>query len=422
MVTIRTLSDELLVKVFGYLSPVELVGQTPLVCRKWRNLSYDSKVWDTLDLHHHHEVSENQLRRIVWLHCSTRKLILRYRRDLSERSMIWCVFHLKNLRALDLSHCPQVNSRIVSTIVQFCKKLRHLNVNGCTGFDNECVLILTGCRKLRHLNFSECETVTDFGVNAMTSFLPKLNSVLCDGVLSLHDEVIEMIVTKKCNTITDLQLDGGNLTDEGVEMLSELRYLRRLRIQYCDNLTDDAILDFHSLLYLEELSLTRAHSFSTTGFVGAFSRPHHFMRIVEITECSGLDDVSLTAIGRSCPNLTDLNISWCRNVTDDGMICFLERVSQLQVLKLQSVPKLCDLVALIPLYTPSLAHLNVISCSRIREEDLLAVAAQLPDLQIAYNRDLGCSPKTTKMLKYFDLMSPRQFAMTNRLHRMSGST
>ena len=51
-----------------------------------------------------------------------------------------------------------------------------------------------------------------------------------------------------------------------------------------------------------------------------------------ITPSGGLDDVSLTAIGRSCPNLTDLNISWCRNVTDDGMICFLERVSQLQVI------------------------------------------------------------------------------------------
>ena len=31
------------------------------------------------------------------------------------------------------------------------------------------------------------------------------------------------MITKKCNTITDLQLDGGNLTDEGVEMISEVR-------------------------------------------------------------------------------------------------------------------------------------------------------------------------------------------------------
>ena len=53
------------------------------------------------------------------------------------------------------------------------------------------LLIPAGCRKLKHLNFSECDTITDFGVNAMTSFLPKLDSVLCDGVLALHDEVIE---------------------------------------------------------------------------------------------------------------------------------------------------------------------------------------------------------------------------------------
>ena len=45
----------------------------------------------------------------------------------------------------------------------------------------------------------------------------------------------------------------------------------------------------------------------------------------------GLDDVSMTAIGRSCPNLTDLNISWCKHVTDDGVICFMERVPHLQV-------------------------------------------------------------------------------------------
>ena len=84
--------------------------------------------------------------------------------------------------------------------------------------------------------------------------------------------------------------------------------------------------------------------------------------------------------------------------------------------------EVCDFVAVIPLYTPLLTHLNVISCSLVREEDLLAVSSQLTDLEIAYNRDLGCSPKATKMLKYFDVMSPRQFAMTKRLNRMIDRT
>lgn len=410
-----SLSDEVLVLVFEYLSPRELVDQVPLVCKRWREICYDTKVWDILDLYHHEDITETELRKIVWLHSQTKRLILRNRNDLGDRTLVWCFFHLKNLRALDLSGCSQVGPKIVSAIVQFCKSLRNLNVNGCSGFDNECLLILTGCKKLRHLNFSECDTVTDFGFNAMTSFLPSLESVLCDGVMALHDEAIETIVTKKCATFTDLLLDGANLTDEGVQMLSELRFLRRLRIQYCDELSDEAIRHFSNLRYLEELSLTRAHTLTSSGIVSAFSRPHHFMRVVEITECSGLTDTGVSAIGRSCRNLEHLNISWSKHVTDDGIIALMDNSPHLKQMNVQSVKQLSDFVALIPHYCPELRYLNVISCSMVREDDLRQLSTALTELQIAYNRDLGCSPKSFRILRYFDIMSPRQFAISREV-------
>ena len=84
---------------------------------------------------------------------------------------------------------------------------------------------------------------------------------------------------------------------------------------------------------------------------------------------------------------------------------------------MQSVGNVCDFVLLLPIYNPSLIHLNVVSCSLVREEDLVSLSAQLPDLEIAYNRDLGCSPKSNKVLRYFDVMSPRQFAMVKKVHK-----
>jgi len=282
----KHLSDEVLVLVLGYLTPKELGDQVPLVCRRWRELCYDDDVWNTLDLYKYKNIKEAQLRHIVMQHRNIKKLILRDREDLTDRAFVWCVFHLPNLKNLDLSFCPQVGPKIISAIAQFCHKIRNLNVNGCPGFDNECLLILTGCAELRHINFSECDTITDFGFSAMSTYLPQLHSVKCDGVIQLHDEAIEGIVLSKCDSLTDLQLDGANLTDEGVQMLSELLYLRRLTIQYCDELSDDAISGFSQLRYLEELTLTRGHNFSSQGIQKAMERPHHFLKKVLITECS----------------------------------------------------------------------------------------------------------------------------------------
>ena len=86
----------------------ELLDQVPLVCKRWRKMSHDRTVWTTLDLYHHHEIRECQLRRMVRLHPHPTRLILRYRHDLTDRTFIWCFFHLKQLRSLDLSHCRQV--------------------------------------------------------------------------------------------------------------------------------------------------------------------------------------------------------------------------------------------------------------------------------------------------------------------------
>ena len=53
------------------------------------------------------------------------------------------------------------------------------------------------------------------------------------GIISDWSWHIFRIVTKKCDTITDLQLDGGNLTDEGVEMLSEVKMWRHDYWLFC---------------------------------------------------------------------------------------------------------------------------------------------------------------------------------------------
>ena len=42
-----------------------------------------------------------------------------------------------------------------------------------------------------------------------------------------------------------------------------------------------------------------------------------------------------------------------------------------------------------------------------QEADLRRLAGTLPYIEIAYNRDLGCSPRSVHMLRYFDIMSPR---------------
>ena len=55
------------------------------------------------------------------------------------------------------------------------------------------------------------------------------------------------------------------------------------------------------------------------------------MSINQSASAGGLDDMCLTAIGRTSPNLTHLNISWCKNVTDEGMNSFLDRVPLLVV-------------------------------------------------------------------------------------------
>lgn len=108
---------------------------------------------------------------------------------------------LKNLSALDISRCHQVNEQDFKVIMQACKEVTMFSLSGCTGlrdqafyqlarhvpklssldvsrchiYDGALIDLATKCTRLGSLNVSRCTTITDKGIIEAVRNAPNLH-------------------------------------------------------------------------------------------------------------------------------------------------------------------------------------------------------------------------------------------------------
>ena len=116
--------------------------------------------------------------------------------------------------------------------------------------------------QMEKLNLRDCLLITDAGVEAILSNCTQLEELNLKGVTdvtfeflfsgerlrsldishaTIKDPAVENII-KSCSNLSVLSLTGKNLTDRGIEALSCLRHLVRLKIVDAENISEDVLM------------------------------------------------------------------------------------------------------------------------------------------------------------------------------------
>jgi hypothetical protein len=196
--------------------------------------------------------------------------------------------------------------------------------------------------------------------------------------MSLNDLII-----KSCPGLTDICL----------EPISKLK-IRSLDLSYCKNLSGETWEHLVKMnLTLEALSLRRLSKVSGESIIQALRNNLEFLELkqLDLSDCSLLSDKAILQIVQVCPNLVELNISFCQDLD----IKFFELLAESNSAK--SIKEITaehcqafvtdETCALIAEKWPGLTLFNVRGCSQLTG----AALCYLSKLSRLKNVDLsGC--------------------------------
>jgi phosphoglycerol transferase MdoB-like AlkP superfamily enzyme len=118
-------------------------------------------------------------------------------------------------------------------------KMEKLNLRDCLLVSDKGVAsVLTACEHLEDFNL---KGVTDLTDDAFAQLPRERLRTLHISEAALSDHGLEKIV-KACPNLSVLSLQGKNLTDRGIQALSHLRHLGRLKILQMDNISEEALI------------------------------------------------------------------------------------------------------------------------------------------------------------------------------------
>ena len=180
---IEHIPDELLLKFFAFLSPLELCRHTAAVCKRWHRLTYDGSLWRRLDVSTW-RVSGPQLRQIVLrVPGAIRHLDMSGLESLSEEEMVTVAENCPELTDLDVGFVDEWNGNMMQAVLAHCPKLRFINVEGCRHANNEMMRVVAEVTRptLRRLNFSHCP-IMDESLSLMMKHLPCITHLNIDGI------------------------------------------------------------------------------------------------------------------------------------------------------------------------------------------------------------------------------------------------
>jgi len=190
----------------------------------------------------------------------------------------------RNLRVLDLSQCREVSDLGLRTL-GCLPSLEALNLSGCDALTGASLAPLSVSAQLRRLSLKDCRAMTEDGLHAVMSLL----------------------------LLEDLDLTScGSVSDEVLRRAAELERLRRLVLSQCSDVTDKGVaylagmIEVGNHMVLEE---TKAGWERVTG--GAEAKDGQKAVRQAVVDA---------AIRPALPYLSELDLGWCCNVTDDACI------------------------------------------------------------------------------------------------------
>ena len=197
-------------------------------------------------------------------------------------------------------------------------------------------------------------------------------------------------ILERCPALKSLSLDGEQLTDKTSVYIGEnFPRLECLGISFCDSLTDKSLEQFGLLKSLKKLHLKKGLNFTDKGLQvlfenlpkGSQKREDSGVLSVSLIECRGLLDSGLKKLAENFPNLVYLDLSWCWNLTDEGLESIAANCHGIRTLKLVGL-KEAKCVPILGASMPRLQYLELVQTDLVDDEHLKLLKNSKPWITI----------------------------------------
>lgn len=271
--------------------------------------------------------------------------------------------------------------------------LEGFDFTNCVLLGNSSLEYMNRLSSIRALNLACCSQITDKGLAGLQHALPRIERLSLEDVHQLTDDGMQFIV-QHCTKLIHLNLNGCHQVTvvPVLQIVRNNRFLTHLQLSKVV-LIDDGLVDLSNLL--QHLKLVE----------------------LNISYCSAITDIGVTAIAETCSSVRILNLSGLNRVTFRSLQQITTRCWDLQTLHLQDIFLATDKIfhyeaaidgraASNERMLASLQRLSCTDCVALTDRGLLGVAERCRRLEHLTLR--GCSKITDGCLVHFsdDSLNP----------------
>lgn len=335
------LPQELKMKIFHYLSPREIIRCSG-VSKSWYEMCYDGQLWSNIDTpEYYDEIPSQVLVKIIisggpfirnlnlrgcrqlprkWLSEGRRisdacRNVVNFSAEgchLDTSSMHSFLLRNSNLEYINIPGLPSVTNSAMEIIAKCCPSLRVLNVSWCPNVDTRGLKkVVESCGELRDLRASEVRGFDD------TEFMLEL----------FKRNTLERLIASYTDVTGESLRFFANGGDDETDILTNLpivppRRLKYLNLYQCMDLTNDGLEALaHNVPDLEGLQISKCLGLGDDGVI-PLVRTTPNLTLLECEDLGSLTNDTLIELARSpgADRLEHLNISFCENLGDVGMI------------------------------------------------------------------------------------------------------
>uniref|UniRef100_A0ACD6AKE7 Uncharacterized protein n=2 Tax=Avena sativa TaxID=4498 RepID=A0ACD6AKE7_AVESA len=250
-----------------------------------------------------------------------RKISLMGNYRLSDSGLDTIISAAPSLSSLNLSECSRLTSTGIENLAnRLCSVLRELYIDDCLNV--EAMVILPALQKIKHLevlSMSGIQSVCDKFVNELIPIHgSNMRELAFAGCLKLTSSSIKTIGVN-CPHLSSLDLRNLNrLRDSAMRHLRDgCRLIKKLKLQK-NTFSDEAVSRFleESGGCLTELSLNNVEKVGNLTARAIALKCSMHLEVLDLSFCRDLTDEALGLIADSCSSLRILKLFGCTQITD----------------------------------------------------------------------------------------------------------
>ncbi|XBH69046.1 hypothetical protein VPH35_097043 [Triticum aestivum] len=271
---------------------------------------------------------------------------------------------MPSLRAVDLSRSRGFGAPGLAALVAACPGLADLDLSNGVDLGDAAAAELARARGLQRLCLSRCKPMTDMGLGCIAVGCPDLRELTLNWCLGITDLGVQLLALK-CKKLRTLNLSYTMISKDCLPAIMKLPNLEVLALAGCVGIDDDAL----------------------GGLENECSKS---LRVLDLSTCRNVTHTGVSSVVKAVPNLLELNLSYCCNVTPSLGKCF-QMLPRLQTLKLEGCKIMADGLKYIGISCVSLRELSLSKCSGVTDTDLSFVVSRLKNLlklDITCNRNI----------------------------------